>query len=132
MAIRSQTESGREAVDLDESEEGRQAWFRSMWEGDAKAEYDEDGDGAVQTVQTDNDNDDDFGDDFDEFAEGGEDGDDFGDFDEAADAEEEDVASQPPQQPTAIPAAPDILAGLVSSVQTTNHPTIRLLLLSHT
>ena len=109
---------------MEESEEGRQAWFRSMWEGDAKAEYDEDEDGAVQP----DDNDDDFGDDFDEFAEGGEDGDDFGDFDEAADAEEEDVPSQPPQQPTAIPAAPDILAGLVSSVQNTNHPTIRLLL----
>ncbi|KAK3681863.1 hypothetical protein LTR37_020822 [Vermiconidia calcicola] len=105
---RSQAESGREAVDVEESEEGRQAWFRSMWEGDAKAEYDEDEDGAVQP----DDNDDDFGDDFDEFAEGGEDGDDFGDFDEAADAEEEDVPSQPPQQPTAIPAAPDILAGL--------------------
>jgi hypothetical protein len=61
------------------------------------------------------DDDDDFGDDFDEFAEGGEDDADFGDFDEA-----DAAPSQPPppeqRQPSAIPPAPDILAGLVSSM----------------
>jgi len=55
--------------------------------------------------------DDDFGDDFDEFNEGGGD-DDFGDFDEA---EETPGPVEEPQPVAQQPAAPDILAGLVSS-----------------
>lgn len=119
---------GAEAVE-DESEEGRQAWFRNMWESKSdeprqrEEEDDEDEDeDAEQDAAKDND-DEDFGDDFDEFAEG--DGDeDFGDFDEADD----EPPAQPQQRPQASarpPSAPDILAGLVSSCPNTHmHPTL--------
>lgn len=56
--------------------------------------------------------DDDFGDDFDDFAEGEEADDDFGDFDEA-----DATPMAPEPQPAVQPHQPDILAGLVSSVQ---------------
>ena len=112
-----------EAVVEDESEEGRQAWFRNMWEsgpeppGKEAGEDDEEGDEDAAEDVEDND-DDDFGDDFDDFAEG--DGDeDFGDFDEADEAEPPSTQPQQPQhsQASAIPpSAPDILAGLVSSL----------------
>lgn len=59
-----------------------------------------------------NDDDDDFGDDFDDFAEGEEADDDFGDFDEA-----DATPMAPEPQPSVQPQQPDILAGLVSSVQ---------------
>ena len=81
-----------------------------MWEGklqgeqeDAQEDHSAEEDHAAE--------DDDFGDDFDEFAEGGGD-DDFGDFDEA-----EEAASHAPEEPQPVtqPAAPDVLAGLVSS-----------------
>ncbi len=95
----------RPEVNVDESEEGRQAWFRSMWEGEQQETKDEEEEAAN--------GEDDFGDDFDDFAEGGEDDADFGDFDEA----EVPVQSIPEkqQQQMATPPAPDILAGLVSS-----------------
>ena len=115
---RSQPRQGWQAqgVDVDdETEEGRQAWFRSMWEGgqqgqeDDEEEDDEDEGDAAE--------DDDFGDDFDDFAEGGEGDEDFGDFDEADD---EPAPSQPP--PSQLPTTPDILKGLVSSSRTHNMP----------
>lgn len=90
--------------------EERQAWFREMWEGDGK-ELTERQQLEEEKADEDDAEDDDFGDDFDEFAEGGE-GEDFGDFDDA-DATPMPQASQ--QQATSQPAAPDILAGLVSS-----------------
>ena len=84
--------------------EERQAWFRDMWEGDAKKEEAESG--KVEEE-------DGFGDDFDDFNEGGGgDDDDFGDFDEAE--EEEDAAPTEAPPPPEV-KQPDILAGLVSS-----------------
>lgn len=123
------TQSGE--IGEDESEEGRQAWFRSMWEGDAKDaekqggnvwDYDEDEPGEEPPPDETEDDEDGFGDDFDDFAEGGEDDGDFGDFGEADD--EPTPQPQPQPQRATIPAAPDILAGLVSSMQISS-PTIR-------
>jgi hypothetical protein len=103
----------------DESEEGRQAWFRNMWESDPQPHgIEQQQRDAHETIDIEQpiqqDEEDDFGDDFDDFAEGGENDDaDFGDFDEA-----DDTPSQPPQplpQQHKPPPAPDILAGLVSS-----------------
>lgn len=65
-----------------------------------------------ETIDNDDDFGDEFGDDFDDFAEGQEADDDFGDFDEA---DATPIAPEP--QPTVQPQQPDILAGLVSSVQ---------------
>lgn len=70
---------------------------------------------AIEEDET-NEDDDDFGDDFDDFAEGQEADDDFGDFD---DADETPMASEPP--PPAQTQQPDLLAGLVSSVQSDLH-----------
>lgn len=100
----------------DDSDEGRQAWFRSMWEDDVpNARHGSTGDGDEKDRNLEHDDeqnnmDDDFGDDFDDFAEGGGDDADFGDFDEA-----EDAPPQLQQPATAISPASDILAGLVSS-----------------
>ncbi|EMC98984.1 hypothetical protein BAUCODRAFT_66032 [Baudoinia panamericana UAMH 10762] len=80
--------------------EAQQAWFRSMWEGGK-------GEALAETQPQE---DDDLGADFDDFNEG--DGDDFGDFDEA-----EDATPQQETYPATQPAPPDILAGLVSSLQ---------------
>lgn len=104
----------------DETEEGRQAWFRSMWESDVSGKptdnEEEEEDHPVEhdaDQGNDHDDDDGFGDDFDDFAEGEGDAD-FGDFDEA---ESIPSQTQETQQPRSnIPPAPDILADLVSSL----------------
>ena len=94
-----------------------------MWEGDVRREeveqvgddeVEEDRDAAQDVADEDED---DFGDDFDEFAEGGEEGADFGDFDEA------DEAPMQHPQPSQLPTAPDILAGLVSRSQLPSYNT---------
>ena len=94
-----------------------------MWEGDGVAKSADEGEAEGQDEQqdADADDDDDFGDDFDEFAEGGEDDADFGDFDEA----DETPLQQGQPKPSAVSAAPDILAGLVSSLK--HHTTISTL-----
>ena len=98
----------------DETEEGRQAWFRSMWEGDQEEQQEQ-----VEDSRPDAGEEDDFGDDFDEFAEGGEADEDFGDFDEADD---EPQPSQPP--PSQLPTTPDILKGLVSRIPSLTSPSL--------
>lgn len=103
------------------SEEERQAWFRSMWEGGkegAPADKEEEVEAEEADDEKTNDDDDDFGDDFDDFAEGqeGGDDDDFGDFDETP------MAAEPtPQQQPQQPQLPDALAGLVSSCTYPDH-----------
>lgn len=108
----SREESDREGRPIDE--EDQQAWFRSMWEGkeDEPAQPAEpDTEPAAPEGDAPQD-DDDFGDDFDDFAEGQEADDDFGDFDEA-----DETPMAPESQPPVQTQQPDILAGLVSSVQ---------------
>ena len=103
-----------EAVD-EEDEEGRQRWFRSMWEGQADDRPKQET--QFEEYNDDEDAGDDFGDDFDEFAEGDEDND-FGDFDEA---EEQKEAPPQPSQVSSQPTPPDILADLVSSNAIIHH-----------
>lgn len=106
-------QSTQAGTHVEQDPEDRQAWFRSMWEGnpsDAPAEREE----TVNEVDDaeNAEEDDDFGDDFDDFAEGGGD-DDFGDFDEA----EETPAAAAPQETQPTPSTASILAGLVSSTE---------------
>ena len=86
-----------------------------MWEGEPEKEA------APPEAETEEEpavaEDDEFGDDFDEFNEGGVD-DDFGDFDEA---EETPMPREEPQPVVQQPAAPGILAGLVSSLPIHTH-----------
>ena len=110
------------ANDSDETEEGRQAWFRSMWEGDSHEPEEQE-----EVADNDADGEDDFGDDFDDFAEGAEGDEDFGDFDEAGD--DEPVTAQP--APSQLPPAPDILKGLVSSIPSLIHNTLASFLPLH-
>ena len=111
--------------DLEQDPAQRQAWFRTMWEGELEGDkaaqqqpQQEEEDEDEEEAANDADDDDDPGDDFDEFAEGGGD-DDFGDFDEAQEVmtPQSTAPSAPAPQPT-VPAA-SILAGLVSSVRYT-------------
>jgi hypothetical protein len=109
FSCRSQPSPARHAQGVDandETEEGRQAWFRSMWESDQQEQQEQ-----VEEAGRDADDEEDFGDDFDEFAEGGEGDEDFGDFDEA---DHEPHPSQPP--PSQLPTTPDVLKGLVSRI----------------
>lgn len=120
------------------SEEDRQAWFRSMWEGDGSKDAgpagteisdEEAKDEKPKNDDDDDDDDDDLGDDFDDFAEGQEGGDDdFGDFD---DADETPMAPEPKAQPPPQPQLPDALAGLVSSAHNQANPINMTLHLSY-
>lgn len=97
-----------EATDEVENEEGRQQWFRNMWEDDTPQTPDKQ-QPPEEEDRPDEDGEDGFGDDFDEFAEG-EEHDDFGDFDQA-----EDETSQIPT--STLSTAHDTLSGLVSIQQ---------------
>ncbi|KAF2765480.1 hypothetical protein EJ03DRAFT_369131 [Teratosphaeria nubilosa] len=102
-------EEDDQAIDTDES---RQAWFRSMWEGGQEQPPDADADADAE-----NEDNDDFGDDFDEFNEAGGEDDDFGDFDEAGDGDGDGDGEATPmaaQPRTQLPTTtlPDVLAGL--------------------
>ncbi|CAK1356810.1 hypothetical protein CB0940_11984 [Cercospora beticola] len=101
-------ENGHDQVEQDP--ENRQAWFRSMWEGNqdqqetpTQASTKMDANLQEDAAEDVPDDEDDFGDDFDDFAEGGED-DDFGDFDEPA--------TPAPVPETQTYSLPDSLAGL--------------------
>lgn len=94
-----------------EDEDGRQEWFRSMWEGGGGREQVGQPEADITQEAEDEQEDDDFGDDFDDFAEG--DGDeDFGDFDQP----QASPPSQPPQPSILSHTVPDVLADLVSSL----------------
>lgn len=104
---------------VEQDPDNRQAWFRSMWEGNqdqqetpTQASTNMDADSQGDAAEDVPDDEDDFGDDFDDFAEGGED-DDFGDFDESA--------TPAPVPETQTYSLPDSLAGLVSALQDRIH-----------